>query len=172
MYSHDAFGQNQYSSNNKVQIWVDNLSNIKIEFSYSPETPVIDNPTELKFNVLNLQNGRPLGDLSARVIILTNSGGQERSFMFPDIVSHNGSFSVKYLFPDSGLYQVISRINSKNIVTLDSFSIPVAFQPSSIGTSFPSPLILSALIAAIIIFIVTIYFANYKRKKIKSKTGD
>ncbi|HYT44574.1 MAG TPA: hypothetical protein VEP90_19745 [Methylomirabilota bacterium] len=39
--------------------------------------PIIDTPTNLKFNIQNLQSGKPVTDLLARVVILTNSSGQE-----------------------------------------------------------------------------------------------
>jgi hypothetical protein len=54
---------------------MDKLNNLKIQFTYLPEKPIIDTPTELKFNVQNLQSGSQMKDLSARVVVLTNTGG-------------------------------------------------------------------------------------------------
>ena len=63
------------SVNTKQQTWMDKLNNLKIQFTYLPEKPIIDTPTELKFNVQNLQSGSQMKDLSARVVVLTNTGG-------------------------------------------------------------------------------------------------
>ena len=52
------------SSVNRTQTWIDKLNNLRIQFAYSPENPGIDTPTELKFNVLNLQTGSHLKDIS------------------------------------------------------------------------------------------------------------
>ncbi len=169
IYSHNALGQYQSSSGNKVQTWIDNLSNIKIEFTYSPAIPVIDTPTELKFNVENLQNGTRLDDLLARVIVLTTSSGQERSFKFPNIFAQNGSFSVKYLFPDSGSYQVISRIYSKGFLTLASFNVFIP--PQALGTAnitSTSLLVFSASLAGIIGIIAFIVITSRKKRKAES----
>ena len=111
---------------------IDKPTQLKTIFTYSPASPVIDKPTQLRFDVVQLQNGTKLGNLSARVIVLSNASGQERSFIFPKVVSNNGSFSVTYLFPDSGSYQVISRIDSKGFVTLSSFRVFVPMQAGDI----------------------------------------
>ena len=150
-YPHNVLGQGVSLSGSKPQTWTDNLNSIKTIFTYSPASPVIDKPTQLKtiltyspaspvidkhtqlrFDVVQLQNGTKLGNLSARVIVLSTASGQERSFIFPNVVSNNGSFSVTYLFPDSGSYQVISRIDSKGFVTLSSFRVFVPMQAGDI----------------------------------------
>ena len=115
----DAFGQSSSSSSSSSsnitqQTWIDKLNNLKIQFGYSPAKPVIDASTQLKFSVQNLQTGEQLKDLSARIVVLSNAGGQQRSFKFTNItLAPNGTFSVKYLFPDSGLYNTITKIDSR-----------------------------------------------------------
>jgi hypothetical protein len=157
-----ALGQTSSSSSssssvNRTQTWIDKLNNLKIQFRYLPENPAIDTPTELKFNVLNLQTGSHLKDLSARIVVLTNSGGQQRSFKFTNISAADGDFSVKYLFPDSGSYQVLSKIDSKDSSTLSSFNVIVPFQPlGTINVSNLNPLILPASLAGIIGTIVIV----------------
>lgn len=157
-----ALGQTSSSSSssssvNRTQTWIDKLNNLKIQFRYLPENPAIDTPTELKFNVLNLQTGSHLKDLSARIVVLTNSGGQQRSFKFTNISAADGNFSVKYLFPDSGSYQVLSKIDSKDSSTLSSFNVIVPFQPlGTINVSNLNPLILPASLAGIIGTIVIV----------------
>ncbi|MGA9151158.1 MAG: hypothetical protein WBZ36_11320, partial [Candidatus Nitrosopolaris sp.] len=44
----------------------------------------------------------------------------------------NGNFSVEYLFPDLGIYQVITRINSTNssLLALASFKVIVTLDTS------------------------------------------
>jgi hypothetical protein len=163
-----ALGQTSSSSVNRIQTWTDKLNNLEIEFTYSPENPAIDTPTELKFNVLNLQTGSNLKDLSARIVVLTNSGGQQRSFKFTNISAADGNFSVKYLFPDSGSYQVIPRIDTKDSSTLASFNVFVPFQPlGTINVSNLNPLILPALLVGVIVTIVIVTLVWKSKKKEK-----
>ena len=143
-----ALGQSSSSSsssNATQQIWIDKLNNLKIQFGYSPELPVIDAPTELKFNVQNLQTGKQLNDLSARVVVLSNAGGQQRSFKFTNIsAAPDGTFSVKYLFPDSGLYNVITKVVSNDFASLASFNLFVPFSQPSVVSNF-NPLVIPAI---------------------------
>jgi hypothetical protein len=113
----------QSSTSVGTQSWLDRENSLRILFSYTPASPIIDTPTDLKFSIQNLQTGKPLPDLLARVVIVTNSSGQERIFKFTNITAPDGVFSVKYLFPDTGLYQVITRItsHSNNVALLASF---------------------------------------------------
>ena len=165
-----VLGQTSSSSSsvNRTQTWTDKLNNLKVQFTHSPDNPAIDAPTELKFNVLNLQTGSHLKDLFARIVVLTNSGGQQRSFKFTNISAADGNFSVKYLFPDSGSYQVISKIDSKDSTTLASFNVFVPFQPlGTINVSNLNPLILPALLAGVIgtIVVVTLIWKSKKKEK-------
>jgi hypothetical protein len=116
--------------------------------------------------VVNLQNGTRLDDLLARVVVLTTSSGQERSFKFPNILAQNGSFSVKYLFPDSGSYQVISRIDSKGFLTLASFNVFIPLQ--ALGTAniiSTSLLVFSASLAGIIGIIAFIVLSQVEKEE-------
>src|SRR5918911_1382771 len=95
----NALGQSSSSSSNTItnnatqQTWVDKLNNLKIQFGYLPKEPVIDKPTELKFTVQNLQTGKQLNDnISARVVVINNVGGQQRSFKFTNITAPTGIF--------------------------------------------------------------------------------
>lgn len=108
---------------NDLQTWVDKLNNLKIDFTYLPEKPIIDAPTELKFVVINPQTNGHLTGLTARVVVFTNSSGQERTFKFSNITSADGTYSVKYIFPDTGIYEVITTINSKTFATVASFNV-------------------------------------------------
>ena len=151
-----ALGQSSSSSsssslNTTQQRWIDKLNNLKIQFTYLPEKPVIDTPTELRFNVQNLESGSQMKDLSARVVVLTNTGGQQRSFKFTNISAPNGNFSVKYLFPDSGSYQVISKMDLKDSSTLASFNVFVPLAPlGTLNVGNLNPMILPAIVAGVI----------------------
>ena len=169
LYSNSpAFGQT--NTGNGTQLWVDRENNVKVQFTYLPQTPIIDTPTQLKFNIQNSQTGTPLRNLVARVVIVTNSSGQERSFKFTNITAPNGSFSVNYLFPDTGVYQVISRIYSKDASILASFKVPVPIQPLGvINTNNINPLILPAGLVGIAgaIAVISFLIMIRKRKEIK-----
>jgi hypothetical protein len=169
LYSNSsALGQT--IAGNGTQLWTDKENNVKVQFTYSPQTPIIDKPTQLKFSIQNLQTGTPLKNLVARVVIVTNSSGQERSFKFTNITAPNGSFSVNYLFPDTGVYQVISRTYSKDAPTLASFKVLVPFQPLGvINTNNINPLILTAGLVGVAGAIAVVIFFVIMRKRTKNK---
>jgi hypothetical protein len=135
------------SSNTTQQTWIDKLNNLKIQFGYLPARPIIDAPTQLKFSVQNLQTGERLKNFSARAIILSNVGGQQRSFKFTNITAApDGTYSVKYLFPDSGLYQVLTKIDSNDFTSLASFNVSVPFAPlGTVNVGNLNPIALPAI---------------------------
>jgi hypothetical protein len=142
--------QNTKFSNNATQQWIDKNNGVKIVFGYSPSKPVVDSPTELRFIVQDLKTSKNLKNLLAHVIITANSSGQERTFRFNNITAPNGYFSLKYLFPDYGTYQVIAAIRSNmSALALASFQVVIPFQSTSIS-------LISALPAGIAIIIVGI----------------
>ncbi|HYA85201.1 MAG TPA: hypothetical protein VEH06_17410 [Candidatus Bathyarchaeia archaeon] len=167
-----------YAQLNQTQIWTDTENNIKILFTYSPKNPVVDKPTVLHFSVFsgvgkqvssqNLLTGKYLKNLMATVVIVTNSTGQETSFKFNHVHSSNGTFSVKYLFPDSGFYQIITRINSNNppSILLASFSVIVTPQTSSVSFIITLLVIISTLVVGITYFIRTKHRHHNKRTEI------
>jgi hypothetical protein len=123
-----ALAQTTNSDNNKTQQWIDKENNAKIIFAYDPESPVIGRPTKLLFAVQNLLTGNEIKEeLHARIII-TNG---------PDVLKITnstfpyGNFSINYTFPDSGSYQVIPKIDSRNYSELASFNVFVPPQASS-----------------------------------------
>jgi hypothetical protein len=108
----------------KVQEWTNAKDNVKIEFVYSPEKPIIDTFTALNFSIQNLKSGEHINDFTARVVV-TNG---QRLFKFENITVPDGDFSVKYLCPDDGTHQVILRLNLKHSVELASFHVFVPHQ--------------------------------------------
>ena len=121
---------------NRTQQWISQRDGIKILFTYEPEKPIIDTFTELKFSVLNLTSSEHLKDFMARVVV-TNG---QRLFKFENITVADGDFSVKYIFPDDGTHQVITRISKEtSVLTLATFNVFVPHQSSpSILNPFPA----------------------------------
>ena len=122
--------------NNRTQQWISQRDGIKILFTYEPEKPIIDTFTELKFSVLNLTSSEHLKDFMARVVV-TNG---QRLFKFENITVADGDFSVKYIFPDDGTHQIVTRISKEtSILTLAPFNVFVPHQSSpSILNPFPT----------------------------------
>ncbi|MGB0029508.1 MAG: hypothetical protein WBP64_22010 [Nitrososphaeraceae archaeon] len=149
-YAQNSDGQNNPFYNNVSQQWTDKTSGVKIIFAYSPAKPLVDSPTELRFLVRDLKTDKYFKDLLAHVIITTNSSGQERTFKFNNITAPNGNFSLKYLFPDYGTYQIIANVRSNtSAVALASFQLVVPLQASNMSS-------ISAMPAGIAIVIVGI----------------
>lgn len=151
----------QQPSPNATQTWTDKQNNLKIQFTPEPEKPVIDTPTELKFNIQNLQTGVQLKNLSARVVV---TDGQ-RIFKFTNITMPNGNLSLKYFFPDTGTYQVIARIDdlkNNNPSTLSSFQVFVPLQLSGINATSITIIAIPVIAAGILGYFL---FILWKRKK-------
>lgn len=144
-------------SNNVTQQWEDKNDNVKVLFAYSPPKPVIDSPTELRFVIQDLKTNKYIKNLSAHVIITTNSSGQERTFRFNNITAPTGSFSLKYLFPDFGTYQIIAAIRSNtSAVALASFQIVVPFEFSNVSSFSALPAGIAIIIVGIVVLAVVI----------------
>jgi hypothetical protein len=155
------------SSNATQQIWIDKLNNLKIQFGYSPKEPVIDKPTELGFTVQNVQTGEQIKNLSARVVVVNNAGGQLRTFKFANITAPNGIFSVNYLFPDSGSYNIITKVDAKDFTSLASFNVSVPFAPlGTVNVGNLNPLVIP-VITGIIAATVGVYLILKIKKKDK-----
>jgi hypothetical protein len=169
----NALGQSSSSSSTTTsttqQTWIDKLNNLKMQFGYLPKEPIIDKPTELRFIVQNLQTGEQIKNLSARVVVLNNAGAQQRSFKFTNITAPNGIFSVKYLFPDSGLYNVITKIDSNDFTSLASFNVSVPFGPvGTVNVGNWNPIIIPEItgIIAATLGVALIFITKKKNKKI------
>ena len=119
----------------RVQNWTHPDNKIGIQFTYEPEKPIIDAFTELKFSVQNTTTGQHISDTEDAVARVVVTNGQ-RLFKFENISVGDGHFSVKYLFPDDGTHQAITRLDTKNSVNLALFNIFVPHQSS--GMPFPS----------------------------------
>jgi hypothetical protein len=136
---YSAFAHIPVSNTSRIQEWTDSYSGITTQFVYEPEKPIIDTFTELKFSIQNTTTGGHFSDADntkARVVV-TNG---QRLFKFENIpVGEDGHFSVKYLFPDDGTHQVITRLDTNDSSTASSFNVFVPHQaPPSILNPFPS----------------------------------
>lgn len=157
-------------NNNQAQQqqWVDKVNNMRILF-ISPVSPMIDSTTQMKFEVQNLTTNENIKDLAARVTIATNSSGQLRTFKYTNISSTNGSFAISYLFPDSGTYQILTRIDLKDRSSLASFNVDVPFQATNIlnpsSSTFYPMVITVALFGSILIGIGILVMRKRKKKR-------
>ncbi|HEY7078158.1 MAG TPA: hypothetical protein VH500_00555 [Nitrososphaeraceae archaeon] len=161
-YAQNNGVQNTQFSNNATQLWTDKNNGVKIIFGYSPSKPIVDSPTELRFIVQDLKTSKNLKNLLAHVIITANSSGQERTFRFNNITAPNGYFSLKYLFPDYGTYQVIANVRS-NISALALASFPIIIPPQSLIATFSSGLY--AGIAIVVVGITVLAGVLIKTRK-------
>jgi hypothetical protein len=74
------------NTNTNIQSWTDPEQNLKIQFTYQPQKPVIDQPTELKFTVQSLNTGQYLKNVVANVLATDNASGQYRNYKFDKIL--------------------------------------------------------------------------------------
>lgn len=138
---------------------------MKILFTYSPENPIINTPTKLKFSVDNLRTGTHLKNLIALVVITSNSSREQKIIKFKNIPAPNGNFSLVYPFPELGVYQVIIRLNSINpsSITLASFKVIVTLEVSLLNIAITG-------IAILVIFGGGAYLVIIvKRKQVRKK---
>jgi hypothetical protein len=136
--AHIAYAHMPISNISRIQNWTHPDNEINIQFTYEPEKPIIDTFTDLKFSVKNMTTGQHISDSSAVARIVVTNG--QRLFKFENIsIGNDGHFSVKYLFPDDGTHQVITRLDTNNSVNLALFNVFVPHQsPPSILDPFPS----------------------------------
>ena len=162
-FSHPAYA---HLIDSRTQQWIDPEQNMKIQFIYEPEKPLLESPTELKFSVQNLKTGEHLKELFAMVMIMNTHGFNNVN----KIAVSNGDFSVNSTFPVEGTYQVILRINSKDHgIALASFNIFVPFQPiGTVNLKYVTPLILPVGIIGIISVIAIAAFLILSKRKVKS----
>ena len=111
-------------NSNKTQVWNNTDDNLKIQFGYTPEEPIIDTFTNLQFSITNLETHEHIKDSVAQVTV-TNG---QRLFEFQNISAPNGDFSVGYIFPDDGTHQVLLRIDNNHSINVASFDVFVPHQ--------------------------------------------
>ena len=112
------------TSSYDIQVWNKTQDNLRIEFGYSPEKPIIDRFTNLAFSVTNIRTGDHVTEGIAQITV-TNG---QRLFKFQNVTLQNGDFSVDYLFPDDGTHQVLLRLDRNDSINLASFQVFVPHQ--------------------------------------------
>ena len=153
---------------NNSQEWIDKQSNTKVQFTYTPEKPLVSGFTALKFNVKDSKSGTQLKDISARVTII-GVLPQKTPPKSYSIRAPNGNFSVEYQFPLEGTYQIFVKVDSKNsALALASFKVFVPFRPMgiiNINNIFPVliPAGLVALVGAVAILLFMVYINKMKK---------
>ncbi|MGB8085166.1 MAG: hypothetical protein WCF07_02605 [Nitrososphaeraceae archaeon] len=119
------YSYSQTMIKNNEQIWTDQDHDLKIVFVYVPKIPIVDKPTELNFAVQEINTGEYLKDLEANVLVTDNISGQFRNFKFNNVSAPDGQFSVSYLFPYTGLFEIIVRVSSPEVQALATFEVIV-----------------------------------------------
>ena len=130
VFIHIAYGQD---GTNSTESWIDREHNIKILLSTTPAPPTKGTPSVLTFTVQNLETGVPVTNLLARVAIFGGSSNQETTFLLTNISAPDGRFSINVIFPNTGSYQIITRLMSQShdISSLASFTVTVPAMQSS-----------------------------------------
>jgi hypothetical protein len=132
VYAQQQQRQQPILSATNNQEWIDKQSNTKVQFTYSPEKPLVSGFTELKFNIKDSKRGTQLRDVFARVTII-GVLPQKAPLKFYSIKAPNGNFSVEYQFPLEGTYQIFVKVDSKySALALASFKVFVPFRPMGI----------------------------------------
>ncbi|HXX96025.1 MAG TPA: hypothetical protein VEL11_02775, partial [Candidatus Bathyarchaeia archaeon] len=92
------------------------------------------------------------------------SSGHGKIFKFSNIIVPDGNFTLECLFPELGVYHVITRLNSTNpsSITLTSFRVTVTLE-----TSFLNIIITGIVI--LVIFSGIAYLVIIVKKKAKKK---
>ena len=111
------------------QVWTNVEQNVKVQFTYQPQSPVLDQPTQLKFVVQNLKTGQFMKNLHANILVTHNASGQFGNFRFGNITVPSGQFSVIYRFQDTGIFEIITRVSAPDVEVLAPFKVIVPLQP-------------------------------------------
>ena len=155
-----------------IQEWENQQDNVKIQFSYSPDKPLIYSDTDLIFSIQNLITGNHIKDLITSITISKNN---KIFFKFNDVEIQNGDLSLKLRFLEDGNYQVISRISSTDniAIALAPFNILVPLQPVGKfnADSLSSSLIPAGLVAiGLSVLIIALILISRKKEKASKPT--
>ena len=168
VYAQQQQRQQPVLSATNNQEWIDKQSNTKVQFTYSPEKPLVSGFTEIKFNIKDSKRGTQLRDVFARVTII-GVLPQKAPLKFYSIKAPNGNFSVEYQFPLEGTYQIFVKVDSKySALTLASFKVFVPFRPMGIiNINHIFPILIPAGLAAIVGVIAILSFIVLVNKRNK-----
>jgi hypothetical protein len=156
-----------------VQEWKNARDSVKIQFSYSPERPLIYTKTDLRFSIQHLTTGNHIKDLIASITIIKN----DRIFFKSNNVEiQNGDLSLKVRFLEDGSYQVISQIRSADnlAVALASFDILVPLQPiGTFNVDSLSPLLIPAalVVMGLSVSVIVLILISRRNRRAEKTTG-
>jgi hypothetical protein len=150
----------QDDTTSPIQEWKDQQNNIKIQFGYSPDKPLLYNMTDLKFSMQDLNTGNHIKNLIANITIIK---GDKIFFRSNNAAIQDGDLYLKVKFSEDGNYQVISQVRSKDnfAMALASFNILVPLQPFGnfnanylTSSLIPAGLVAISLSALVIVLII------------------
>lgn len=155
----DTFTKSAYAQfTGDTQMWKDNERNVKILFNHSPQNPIINTPTQMRFTITDLRTDVAFKKVLVLVAIIGNSfsNGKERVIKFDGLSDEKGNYSVNYTFPDLGVYQVIMRTKSNDpkFATLASFYINVALD-TKLSNTVIGLILISILASLSVLSIIT-----------------
>jgi hypothetical protein len=122
----------------KNDTWISKQNNLNVTISLDPKVPVIDEKTDISFELRTLNDSRPFENLSGRVT-LTDHDGRLYKFNDRNMPVSDGKLSVVYIFPDDGEHRVILQLyKNESAFSISSFdiAIPHPKQPPSPIDSF------------------------------------
>ena len=134
-YSTEAFSFNETKpSIVKNDSWISERDNLNITIELVPKVPIIDETTEISFEVRYLDNSKPFEDLNTRVTITDHD---RRLYKFENklIPVTDGKFSVNYIFPDDGEHRIILQLyRNTTPFTVSSFDLAIPHPTSQSQT--------------------------------------
>jgi hypothetical protein len=151
------------------QEWKDQQNNIKIQFGYSPDKPLLYNMTDLKFSMQDLNTGNHIKNLIANITIIK---GDKIFFRSNNVAIQGGDLYLKVKFSEDGNYQVISQVRSKDnfAMALASFNILVPLQPfGKFNANYLTSSLIPAGLVAISLSALVIVLIIISRKREKAK---
>lgn len=120
---------NNNNQDNKTNTWISKQDNLNITMNLNPKVPVVDEKTNITFDLRKLNGSDYFNNLNTRVTITDHD---ERFFTFDNQPVINGKFSVEYIFPDDGHHNVILPLyRNTTAFTLAAFNIIVPHQQPS-----------------------------------------
>ena len=123
----------------KNDTWISKQNNLNVTISLEPKVPVIDEKTNISFEIRKLNDSSPFENIGARVT-LTDHDGRLFKFKNQNIPASGGKLSVEYIFPDHGEHRVILQLyKNESAFSIISFDIAIPHPkqpPSSIDNFF------------------------------------
>jgi hypothetical protein len=127
-YPLSVFSLNDDMNINNNNTWISQRNNLNITMKLLPEVPIIDQKTNISFEIRTLNDSKFFDGLNAKV---TMTDHDSRLFKFENkvIPISNGKFSVEYIFPDDGEHRIILQL----------YENTTAFDISSFDIFIPHP---------------------------------